>query len=547
MSDPRFPVLTQKQINTLKEFGTVITFEQETVLFQVGDSAYDFYVVLDGEIYMKDANDDNHILAIHRINEFTGDSSMLSNRSIPFSAYASKGASVLRIKPDILKEIISKHSGISDVLLSAFLLRQEVMLKELSGGIKVIGSEKSKETYILRDFMDKNHIWHSFLNIDVSIEAKELLVSFNLSYTDLPIIINMSGEIYKNPTIAELARLTGVLMDFEDTIFDVLVVGAGPSGLAASVYAASEGLSVVTIDGNAPGGQAGKSTKIENYLGFPSGISGHDLANRAYFQAQKFGCTISIPHKAEKVEYNGEYFTLCASNEKHIKAKSIIAATGAEYRRLPVDNLEAFEGRGVFYSATGMNASACKNELVGVVGGGNSAGQAALFLADHAAEVHVIIRGNDLGDKMSDYLVQRIYSSPNIMVHKNSNVVQLNGAHHLQYLVLDTDGKTQIIAITNLFNFIGAKPCTEWLHGIVAMDDQGFIHTGADVSEAEMTPCSIFEQRKPQFLEGSIPGFFAVGDVRKGSVKRVASAVGEGSMAISQVHRYLAELKMTVS
>lgn len=544
MTDPRFPVLTQKQISILKESGTIMTFEKETKLFQVGDSGYDFYVVLDGEIYMRDPHDDDRVLVTHMINEFTGDNSMLSNRSIPFSAYASQGASLLRIKPGILKEIISKHSGISDVLLSAFLLRQEVMLKELSGGIKVVGSEKSKLTYGLRDFMDKNHIWHSFLNIDESIEAKELLVSFNLNYADLPILISMSGEIYKNPTIAELARLTGVLMEFEDTLYDVLVVGAGPSGLAASVYAASEGLSVVTIDGNAPGGQAGKSTKIENYLGFPTGISGHDLANKAYLQAQKFGCTISIPHKAEKVEYNGDYFTLCASNEKYIKSKCLIAATGAEYRRLPIDNIEGFEGSGVFYSATGMNASACKDELVGVVGGGNSAGQAALFLADHAAEVHVIIRGGDLGDKMSDYLVQRIYSSPNIIVHKNSNVVQLNGAHHLQYLVLDTDGKTQIIGITNLFTFIGAKPCTEWLHGIVSMDDKGFIYTGVDVMDAAMTTCSIFEQRKPQSLEASIPGFFAVGDVRKGSVKRVASAVGEGSMAISQVHQYLAELKM---
>jgi thioredoxin reductase (NADPH) len=354
----------------------------------------------------------------------------------------------------------------------------------------------------------------------------------------------MSGELYKNPSLAELARLTGVLMDFGDDIYDVLVVGAGPSGLAASVYAASEGLSVVTIDGNAPGGQAGKSSKIENYLGFPTGISGNDLANKAYLQAQKFGCNISIPHEAEQVEYNGDYFTLSASNNKKIKARSIIAATGAEYRRLPIENIEKFEGSGVFYSATGMNASACKNELVGVVGGGNSAGQAALFLADHAAEVHVIIRGDDLGSKMSDYLVQRIFSSPNIIVHKKSNVVQLNGTHHLQSLVLETEGETQTIGISNLFTFIGARPCSEWLHQIVAMDNKGFIYTGPDVLEAAMIKCSIFDQRKPQSLEASIPGFFAVGDVRKGSVKRVASAVGEGSMAISQIHQYLAELKM---
>ncbi|MBW7674138.1 FAD-dependent oxidoreductase [Chryseobacterium chendengshani] len=544
MTDPRFPVLTQKQISILKESGRVMTFEKETAVFEAGDSAYNFYVILDGAVVIKDPFNENQVLATHGINEFTGDNSMLSDRSIPFSAYALKGTTVLSITPIHLKEIISKHSDICDVLLTAFIQRQETMLKEFNGGIKVVGPEKSKETYALRDFLEKNHIWHTFLNTDVSEEAQELLQSFGLMTDDLPIVISISGEIWKKPTVAEIARKTGVLIEFTDEIFDVLVVGAGPSGLAASVYAASEGLSVITIDGNAPGGQAGKSSKIENYLGFPTGISGNDLANKAYIQAQKFGCTLSIPQKAEKVEYNGSYFTLCASNGKNIKAKSVIAATGANYRRLPVDNIEKFEGSGVFYSATGMNASACKNELVGVIGGGNSAGQAALFLADHAHEVHVIIRGIDLGAKMSDYLVQRIETTPNIIVHKNSNITQLNGTHYLESLILDTDGTTQVIGISNLFTFIGAKPCTEWLNGIVSMDDKGFIHTGPDVIESEMAECSIYKDRKPQSLETSIPGFYAVGDVRKGSVKRVASAVGEGSMSISQVHQYLAELKM---
>ncbi|KGO88455.1 thioredoxin reductase [Flavobacterium rivuli WB 3.3-2 = DSM 21788] len=546
MTDPRFPVLTQKQISTLKQSGTVIRFENETAVFEGGDSAYDFYVVLDGAIFIKDPMNKDQVLATHGINEFTGDNSMLSDRSIPFSAYASKGSTVLRIAPADLKEIIAKHSDICDVILSAFIQRQETMLKEFSGGIKIFGSEKSKETYILRDFMEKNHIWHTFLDTDTSEEAQHLLENFGLKDEYLPILVSITGEISRKPTLAELAKQTGVLIEFGDELFDVLVVGAGPSGLAASVYAASEGLTVITIDGNAPGGQAGKSSKIENYLGFPTGISGNDLANKAYIQAQKFGCTISIPQKAEKVEYNGSYFTLCASNGKNIKARSIIAATGANYRRLPIDKIEKFEGSGVFYSATGMNASACKNELVGVVGGGNSAGQAALFLADHAHEVHVIIRGNDLGDKMSDYLVQRIYTTPNIIVHKDSNIAQLNGTHYLESLVLDTTGSKQTIGISNLFTFIGAKPCTEWLNGLVSMDERGFIYTGADVIESAMTQCSIYGQRKPQSLETSIPGFYAVGDVRKGSVKRVASAVGEGSMAISQIHQYLAELKTTV-
>ncbi|MFC4209894.1 cyclic nucleotide-binding domain-containing protein [Pedobacter petrophilus] len=542
MTDPRFPVLTQTQINTLKEFGTIITFAKETFLFKVGDHDYPFYVVLNGEVCITDPNN-KEIKGTHGINEFTGDNSMLSNRSIPFNALAAKGTTVLKIEPKVLIQVIATHSSISDVLLGAFLRRQEYMLKEYTGGIKIIGSERSKETYVLRDFMEKNHIWHSFLNTDISDKAKQLLQSFNLSDMDLPIVLSMSGEVFKKPSIAELAKLTGVLVEFDDQIYDVLVVGAGPAGLAASVYAASEGLSVVAIDGNAPGGQAGKSSKIENYLGFPIGISGNDLANKAYMQAQKFGCNISIPRKAVKLEYNGDYFNLCASNDKNIKAKSIIAATGAEYRRLPLENTEKFEGNGVFYSATGMNASACKNEIVGVVGGGNSAGQAALFLADHAFQVHIIIRSNDLGDKMSDYLVQRILTTTNIIVHTKSNIIQLNGSHYLQSIVLDRLGETQKIGVSNLFTFIGAKPCTEWLNGTVSMDAKGFIQTGNDIEQSELLACSIFRKRKPQSLEGSVPGFFAIGDVRKGSVKRVASAVGEGAMAVSQIHQYLTDLK----
>ena len=333
-------------------------------------------------------------------------------------------------------------------------------------------------------------------------------------------------------------------MDFEDKVFDVLVIGAGPAGLAASVYAASEGLNVVTIDSRSPGGQAGKSSKIENYLGFPTGISGSDLANRAYVQAQKFGCNISIPHKAERVEHTGTHFILHATNDKVIKTKAIIAATGANYRQLPLDNIEKYEGSGVYYSATGMNASACKNELVGVVGGGNSAGQAALFLADHAKEVHVILRGNDLGAKMSDYLVQRIIAAENIFVHLDTQVVELLGEHHLEALTLENKSDERTGKnITNLFTFIGAKPCTDWLKSIVVTDDRGFICTGPGIRPEEQLRCAIYSQREPQSLETSLPGFFAVGDVRKGSVKRVASAVGEGSMCVSQVHQFLSDWK----
>ncbi|MBU3028019.1 FAD-dependent oxidoreductase [Zobellia galactanivorans] len=544
MNDPRFPQLPQSHVNILKGYGNIEHYNEEAVVFDLGQLRYDFFVVLEGEIAILNPNNEKKVIVVHGKNEFSGDSGMLSDRGAQFRAVAKAGSELLRVSPYKLKEAIAKHSNLSDLLLNAFLQRQDTILNEYVGGIKLVGSGNSKEAYAIRDFMDKNYIWYNFLDVDQTSEANDLLKNFDLSEKDLPLMICNGGQLHMKPSLDEVARFSGVLMDFEDKIFDLLVIGAGPSGLAASVYAASEGLSVVTIDSNAPGGQAGKSSKIENYLGFPTGISGRDLANRAYVQAQKFGCNISIPHRAEKIEHTGNHFVLSATNGKVIKAKSLMAATGANYRQLPIDTIQKYEGSGVYYSATGMNASACKSELVGVVGGGNSAGQAALFLADYAKEVHVVLRGGDLGAKMSDYLVQRIEAAPNIYVQLNAQVTELKGDHHLESLVLrKKDGQETEMNITNLFTFIGAKPCTEWLEGIVATDEKGFVCTGPGINEEDLYMCDIYSQRKPQSLETSIPGFFAVGDVRKGSVKRVASAVGEGSMAVSQVHRFLADLR----
>lgn len=544
MTDPRFPELTQRQITVLKEYGVTEYLNEDTRVFSLGDLQYDFFAVLDGAIRIEDPTNENALIVTHGKNEFSGDSGMLSNRGAQFHAIAQAGTTLLRLTPLELRRAIAQHSDISDVLLNAFLLRQQTVLSEFTGGLKLVGSGNSSETYAIRDFMDKNHIWYNFMDVDRSKSARDLLLSFNLEEADLPILITSDAKICKNPSLDSVARNSGVLMDFEDKVFDLLVIGAGPAGLAASVYAASEGLDVVTIDSSAPGGQAGKSSKIENYLGFPTGISGGDLAHRAYVQAQKFGCNISIPHRAKTIEHTGDHFILCATNGKEIRTKALIAATGARYSKLPLKNIDKYEGSGVFYSATGMNASSCKNEIVGVVGGGNSAGQAALFLADHAKEVHVILRGGDLGAKMSDYLVQRIHAAPHIFVHLYTQVTQLKGTHHLESVILETqEGDKKEKEITNLFTFIGAKPGTDWLKGLVVTDEKGFICTGPGIKEEKLFECAIFRSRKPQSLETSIPGFFAVGDVRKGSVKRVASAVGEGSMAISQVHRFLGELK----
>ncbi|WP_350286960.1 FAD-dependent oxidoreductase [uncultured Croceitalea sp.] len=540
MKDPRFPELAKEQLEILQEYGTVEIREGRSLVFEPGQMDYDFYAILEGEITVEDPSNNNQIIVRHQKREFSGDNSMLSNRAAIFNGFAEPGTKLIRIKSNVLKEVISKHSDISDVLLNAFLLRQEKVLGEIKGGIKLIASETSKKAYAIRDFMEKNHIWYNFIDVKNNSEAKELLSHFNISAKDLPVLITERNTVCKNPSIEDVAKNTGVFSEIDDKIFDVLVVGAGPAGLAASVYAASEGLSCITIDCNAPGGQAGKSSKIENYLGFPTGISGYDLANKAYLQAQKFGCQISIPNKAKKLIKRDNLFILETAKGKKIYAKSVISATGASYSRLPLQNIETFEGCGIYYSATGMNISSCQNQIVGIVGGGNSAGQAAMFLSNYAKEVKVILRGNDLGAKMSDYLVQRLEAKKNITIHLNTQVSALHGKEYLQQITLkNTAGDEDIFPIGNLFLFIGAKPETDWLRDLVVTDQRGFICTGSAIPLDDLPKEESYKTRAPQFFETSIAGCFAVGDSRNGSVKRVAGAVGEGSVVMSQVHQYL--------
>ncbi len=529
----RFPELTKRQIEALMPFGVIQDIPKNTFLVNQGDFTFDFFVIIQGTIDIINPYDEKHIIVTHTANQFTGDSDMLSKRAASFNAITKVDSKVLRIISENLLEAISKYSNISDLLLSTFMLRQDVMREEFTGGIKLIGTQHSKRSYEIREFLEKNHIWHNWVDIDKQEDVKDFLRQMRISKDEIPIIIDNNDKTYKHPTIKEVARITGVVLDFDDTIYDVIVVGAGPAGLAASVYAASEGLSVITIDGNNPGGQAGKSSKIENYLGFPTGISGGELAHRAYIQAQKFGCHISIPHKAVKLkQIENNTYQIELADKASINAKSVIIATGAAYRNLPLNNLDFYIGQGVYYSATTMNAQSCRDEIVGVVGGGNSAGQAALFLADHAEIVYLIIRSAYIGAKMSDYLVQRILSCKNIMVNLQSEVIELIGEFYLESIRLKTSTSTMELPIANLFTFIGAKPCTNWLEDTLQLDDKGFILTGFNAKNRNT--------KMPQSLETSLPGVFAVGDVRKDSVKRVASAVGEGSMAVSQVHQHLA-------
>ncbi len=543
MTNLSFPALTQRQMNVLKNYGEIVSFDAATIVFKRGDLPYNFYAIIKGALILEDPSHQGDVVATLGPNEFAGEINMLGNRASQLQATAQNGSILISINPAKLRELIPKHSDISDKLLNAFLVRQNMLLNTMTGGISLVGSDKNDKAYEIRDFLEKNHIWHQFIDIDKETQARDMLKTLHIDEAELPILVDGNSNVCKNPSISDVAQYTGILMDFEDKVFDVLIIGAGPAGLSASVYAASEGLSVVTIDSIAPGGQAGMSSKIENYLGFPVGISGSELANRAYIQAQKFGCHISIPHLVESLERDGDHFLVKASNGKVIKSRAIIAATGANYLRLPLANLKKYEGSGVYYSATAMHASLCKQEIIGVVGAGNSAGQAALFLSEHASEVHMMVRGSNLASKMSDYLVKRIEATPNIFVHLNTQVGALSGAHHLEEITLTGPESPAKISVTNLFSFIGAKPCTDWIGKLVVLDQKGFIITGNHLADHQVSTCPIYKQRRPQSFESSIPGIFAAGDVRKDSQKRVASAVGEGAMVVSQVHQYLNELK----
>ena len=546
MIDSKYPELTDIQVEKLKNYGEVEFYKEPTVVLDFGDQHYDFFVVLTGGIRIIDPDKKEDNITIHRRHQFSGSSSILSHRTVGVCGETLENTQLIRISPEKLKSAIAKFSDISDVLLNAFLQREDA-LKNNVQGIKLIGSEHSNETYAIRDFMDKNDIWYNFIDSDKEEGLVQMLETFNLKKSDLPVLINSQNDISIRPSIDEIGECTGVRLQLDDEIYDVLVIGAGPAGLAASVYAASEGLKVLTIDSNSPGGQAGKSSKIENYLGFPTGISGRDLANNGYIQAQKFGCTISVPHRVEGIERKEGYYQINSNNTSILKAKAVIAATGAAYRRLPLEGIEKFEGSGVYYSATSMHANMCRNSEIGIVGGGNSAGQAALFLANYAHKVYIIIRNEDIGAKMSDYLVQRIIACENIEVLTNSNVVKVDGDTYLEKVDIKQKDTLVPNEISYLFTFVGAKPCTEWLDNIIDTDAKGFVHTGLTICDNALNSESEFSRRKPYTFETSLPGLFAVGDVRSGSVKRVASAVGEGSIVVSDIHKFLAQDKFATT
>lgn len=531
-----FPRLDAEMIDRMRRFGTAETPAEGSFLFHRGDRGVDFFVVLEGavELVEEGAGSGSALFRRYGPGEFTGELYLFNDRKVLVAARATADTQVLRIGHDAFRRLVSTEADIGELLMRAFILRRVELIATGFGGVTLLGSAHGADTHRLRAFLIRNAYPHKLLDPDTDDRAGEMLEAFGLSAEALPVLLLDDGTLLRDPEIADVADALG-LTEPRDARhrFDVAVVGGGPAGLAAAVYAASEGLSTIVIEADAPGGQAGTSTRIENYLGFPTGISGQALAGRAQVQAQKFGAQLAISRAAATLDCSARPFVVTLEDGETIRADSIVVATGARYRKLDLPGYDRLEGCGIYYAATPMEAQLCRSEEAVVVGGGNSAGQAAVFLSGTCSHVHVLVRGPGLAATMSDYLVQRILNSPRITLHSFTEVVAVEGEDYLSRVTWQNrqTGQRTTRDVRNLFVMIGAVPNTGWLQACVPLDQAGFIVAGKDAAGVPLS--------SPYATQ--VPGIFTVGDVRSGSVKRVASAVGEGSVVVSAIHAYLAE------
>jgi thioredoxin reductase (NADPH) len=538
-----FPTLNAKDLAVLTARGHLREVRAGEVLFAEGDRNRSFFVVLEGSIeIVGHSKGVSHVVAVHHPGQFSGDVDMLSGRAILVTGSAAEDGRVIELTNPELRQAVEELPELGRILAKAFLTRRTLLLGEEYEGVTIIGSRFSPDAHRLRDFATRNGVPARWIDLDADEEADALLRQFNIPAAATPIVLGSDGEWVSNPSIADFARCMGLEVTLEpDHVYDLVVVGAGPAGLAASVYAASEGLEVLTVDALAAGGQAGTSSLIENYLGFPAGISGDELTRNALFQAQKFGAKITVPAEVRSLGLDGGERVVTLVDGTRILTRCVLVASGVEYRKLDVPGFGEFEGAGIYYAATEMEARLCRGEEVVVVGAGNSAGQAIMFLAKFASRVHVVMRGKDLGDSMSRYLVDRVKHMENVTIHPGAVVTGLEGNGHLSAVHVKGANGEQTFTTTSLYLFIGADPNTTWLHGCVELDRKGFVLTGNGLppatSEAERWRSA---GRAPFLLETDLPGVFAAGDVRAGSAKRVASAVGEGAMAVSFVHAHIA-------
>ena len=540
-----FPVLTAAQQARVLAHGQRRNVEQGGIVIELNERLTKVFVVVGGQLHiLQVSNNQEHIVAICNPGMFTGELNVLSGRRGLVRIRAAEKSELIEIEREALQGLVETDSELSDIFLRAFILRRLELIAREVGDIVLIGSSHSLDTLRIKEFLTRNYQPYSYIDLERDTEVQTMLDRFSLSNDDLPVVICRGTAVLRNPTNEEITGCLGFNEGIDQAhVRDLIIVGAGPAGLAAAVYAGSEGLDVLVLESSGPGGQAGASSKIENYLGFPTGISGHELAGRAYAQAQKFGVEMLIAKDAKGLACHRRPYTVLIGDGQNVPARTVVIASGAQYRRLQLENLSKFEGVGVYYGATHLEAQLCDGKEVIVVGGGNSAGQAAVFLAQSTRRVYLLVRSDDLATTMSRYLIRRIEETPNIELHTNTEVVRLEGTDHLERVTWRNKQTAQNEShnIAHLFSMTGAVPNSAWLNGCVACDQEGFIKTGLDLTTEDLEKAAWPLKRSPLLLETSLPGVFAVGDIRAGNVKRVASAVGEGSIAVSFVHQVLAE------
>jgi len=545
MTDSSYaPILTASQIERIRAFAKVRKVTAGEILYQPGDDTPPVYVVISGGIkILALGGPEERTVTAYGTGQFSGELLMISGRKSIYRCQATESGALLELSARDLHTLIGKDAELSDIFMKAFLARRLSLREKGEGNVVVLGSRYSANTLAIREFLTRDGHPFTYLDLDVDQTAQELLDRFGVSIKDIPVVVCNNARVLRNPSPQEIAECLGFNSNIDDShVRDLVVVGAGPAGLAAAVYAASEGLDVLVIEKAAPGGQAGSSSKIENYLGFPTGLSGQELAARAIAQSEKFGAKIMVARAVERLDCGKRPYRVHLGDGQEIPARAIVLATGAQYNKPSIGNLDAFSGKGIYYNATFMEAQLCADEPVIVIGGGNSAGQAAVFLAQTAACVEMLVRSKNLRETMSRYLVQRIEENPRIQVRYSSELTALEGEAHLEQVswIRKDTGKISTQPIRHVFVMAGASPRTEWLSGCLSLDKKGFVLTGRDLG-SETSPIPWPLSRPPQMLETSVPGVFVVGDARSGNVKRVASAVGEGSIVVHMVHQVLAE------
>jgi thioredoxin reductase (NADPH) len=542
--DQAFPKLTPEQVERIAVHGRMRRVERGEVLVAAGKPTPKFFVVRTGTIEALNLTRDGEATVTTVLpGQFTGEVTMLSGRRALVTLRMAEPGELIEVDRDQLLGLIQTDAELSEIFVRSFLLRRARLIEGGFGDVVLVGSNHSSDTLRIKEFLTRNAHPYSTIDPDNDPDVQHLLDRFQFSIEEIPVLICRGRTVLRNPTNREIADCLGFNDSVDQThARDVIIVGAGPSGLAAAVYAASEGLDVLVLESNAPGGQAGSSSRIENYLGFPSGISGGELTARAYTQAQKFGAEMLIAEGATRLDCTRNAYTIEIDKGPRVPARTVIIATGAEYRKLPLENIGRFEGAGIYYGATFIESQLCEGEEVIVVGGGNSAGQAAVFLAQTARMVHMLVRSKGLADTMSRYLIRRIEENPAITLRTCTEITALEGNGHLERVQWRKDhSPAETRDIEHVFVMTGAAPSTNWLNGCLTLDSQGFIKTGPDLSQDDLIAAKWPLARQPHLLETSRPGVFAVGDVRAGNIKRVASAVGEGSIAISFVHQALQE------